>query len=192
MKTLNRTLLTLAVLATFTAGAISETMSKSEFQNQKMKIEANFKAEKEACKPLAGAAHSTCLVKAKGVEKTAKAELEVSYKPGAKSNYTASMAKAEVAYDIALEACDEKTANAKDVCVKEAKAAQIAAKADAKVQLKSVEANATAAEIKSDARSVASEDKNNALYVVAKEKCDKFSSDAKTTCLDQAKKTYAK
>jgi hypothetical protein len=192
MTNLKHTLIALAALATFTVSASAQGMSKAEHATQKAKIETEFKAAKDACKPLAGQANSACLTKAKGVEKTAKAELEMQFKPNEKTRYNDSIAKAEVAYDNAREACNEKTDNAKDVCVKEAKAAETAAKADAKVQRTATKANAKATESKSSAKESAADDKNTAQYKVAMEKCDGFSGDAKTTCQDQAKKTYVK
>jgi hypothetical protein len=41
-------------------------------------------------------------------------------------------AKADAAYELAKEKCDDLSGNAKDVCQKDAKAAQASAKADAK------------------------------------------------------------
>ena len=43
-----------------------------------------------------------------------------------------SIAKAEAEYAVAKERCDDQAGNAKDVCVKEAKSAQTAAKANAR------------------------------------------------------------
>ena len=89
--------------------------------------------------------------------------------------------KAETAYDIAKEKCDDKAGNDKDVCVKEAKAVEIKAKADAKLN-KEV----------GDASKESVEDKTDAEYKVAKEKCDAMSGDAKSSCVDKAKAHYKK
>ncbi len=124
--------------------------------------------------------------------KPAKADLEASYKPSVSTRYKAHVAKADAAYDLAREHCNEKTANEKDVCVKEAKAVQTAALADAKVQQKTTEANIKATEKKIDANVTAMDDKNTANYKVAYEKCDSFAGAPKTTCQEQAKKTYGK
>ena len=59
------------------------------------------------------------------------AELDARYKPPQKADYSVTVAKAEAAYDIAKEKCADKAGNEKDVCVKEAKAAKVRAKADA-------------------------------------------------------------
>jgi len=192
MPTLKHTLLALAAMAVFASTASAQAISKSEYSTKKENIESEYKAARDACKPLAGQAKRACVTTAKGNEKTARAELEGAYKPGVETRYKRSIAKAEADYDNAREACNQKNGNARDVCIKEAKAAQTAAKADAKVQRTTTQANATANESKTDAKSSAAEDKNTAMYKVALEKCDGFSGAAKTTCQDEAKKAYAK
>ena len=88
---------------------------------------------------------------------------------------------AEADYDVAKQRCDAKTGNEKDVCVKEAKAAQVKAKADAK-----------AGEKTASARKDASEDKRDADYKVAIEKCDAFAGAVKDTCVRDAKVRFGK
>lgn len=138
-----------------------------------------------------------------GKDKIAKAELEASYKPTRKTRYQARVAKAEADYAVAKERCDDLAGNAKDVCVKEAKAAEIAAKADAKVQMKTSDANATtnykSADVRSkasnkaaDARKDAAADKLDAQYAVEKEKCDVYAGGAKDYCLGRAKARFGK
>lgn len=84
-------------------------------------------------------------------------------------------------YDAAMEQCDSRQGNDKDVCQEKAKAQRDSAKADAK-------ANKTTAE----ARHEAANDKRDAAYDVAKEKCDAMSGDAKDQCIAQAKTKYGK
>ena len=76
-------------------------------------------------------------------------------------------------------ACDAKSGNDKDVCIKEAKANLTKAKEDAKASRKSKDAMATA-----------SHEKSEANYAVAKEKCDAMSGDAKSKCVADAKARY--
>jgi hypothetical protein len=138
------------------------------------------------------------MAEAKGKENVAKAELEGSYKPTKKTRYNVSIAKAQADYSVAREKCDDKAGNDKDVCIKEAKAAQIAANADAKALLKTTDANQvardktaaarmTASEKRAAARQDAATDKRNAEYAVAKAKCDTFADDAKAACVKEAK-----
>lgn len=192
MKTLNKTLITLAIGLALSTGAMAQSMSKPDYTAGKDKISADFKTDKAACAPLAGNAKDICKAQAKGKEKVARAELEHSYKPSAKTLKQHRDAKANADLAVAKERCDDQTGNAKDVCVKEAKAAAVAAKADAKVQLKTSDANKDAKEKTSDARKDAAADKQDAQYKVAKEKCDALSGDAKDACLNRAKASFGK
>ena len=76
--------------------------------------------------------------------------------------------------------------------MKEAKSAEIAAKADAKAQMKTSDANATANEKSDDARKDATTDKLAAEYKVAKEKCDTYAGNAKDVCVNEAKVRFGK
>jgi len=143
------------------------------------------------------------MAEAKGKDNVALSELKARYEPSKKADYAVSVAKAEAAYAVANEKCDDQAGNEKDVCVKEVNAALVRGKADAQAQLKTSEANAKAREDSSDARMKANEegsearqdataDKRNADYKVAIEKCDDFSGDAKDQCVEHAKTKYGK
>lgn len=198
---INLLALTLAML--ISPYSMAEGISKDDYKAGKDKIAAEYKVAKSGCTSFSGNPKDICVAEAKGNEKIARAELEASYKPTAKTHYQARVARAEADYAVAKERCDDKAGNAKDICVKEAKAAEIAAKADAKAQMKSVDANATASDKSADARSKASEqvgdarkdataDKRDADYAVAKEKCDTYAGSAKDGCLKQAKADFGK
>ena len=192
-----------AIGLAFSAGAMAEAMTKSEYKTQKDNIAVEYKANKASCAPLAGNAKDICMVEAKGKERVAKAELENRYKPTEKTQYNSRIARAEADYAVAKEKCDDKAGNPKDVCVKEAAAAQTAAKANAKARMKTADAN-TAADEKSgeaylkagkastEANQAAAADKRDADYAVAKEKCDAFSGDAKDRCVTAAKARFGK
>ena len=131
------------------------------------------------------------------------ADLDASYKPTAKTRYQARVAKAEANHAVARERCDDMAGNAKDVCVKEAKAVETGAKADAKAQMKTSDANVTAHEKSADAygkadnqaadaRKEAAQDKLAAQYEVAKQQCDMYAGAAKDVCLDRAKTRVGK
>ena len=171
--------------------ADSKTMSRDAYKADKDKIEAQYKADKERCGSMSGNAKDVCQAEAKGKEKVAKAELEANYKNTDKARIDARTAKADADYDVAKEKCDDLSGNQKDVCVKEAKAAQTKAKADAKVARTTtttgtMKTSAKTAEVKKDA----AEDKREANYKVAKEKCDALSGDAKDKCVSEAKMKY--
>lgn len=180
MKSLHPHAITLAVaLLVVSTGALAQAISKPEYQVGKDKVAADYKVAKAACAALSGNPRDICVAQAKGQKKIGKADLEVRYEPTEKHRYKLAEAKAEATYSVARERCDDLAGNAKDVCIKEAKAAEVTAKADAKVTQKS-----------SDARIDANADKRQAQYRVEKEKCDALSGVPKTQCLDQAKMNF--
>lgn len=90
--------------------------------------------------------------------------------------------KIEAAYKVDKAKCDGMKDNAKDVCMKEAKATEKVGKAELEQQYKPSNRNM---------RKVA-EEKADTMYDVAKEKCDDQSGDAKNACQKQAKADHDK
>ena len=191
MKNFTRTALAAAIALCLPALSLAG-MTKAEHESAKKSIEVDYKAAKSACEPLAGNTKDVCVAQAKGQEKVARAELQATYKPSADSRYEARLARAQADFTVAKEKCDDKGGNAKDVCVKEAEAAQTAAKADAKAQMKTADASKDAGKKITAARADAASDKRDAEYAVEKEKCDALASSAKDTCIGAAKARYGK
>jgi len=209
MKNFNISAIVLALGLAFSAGAMAESMTKNQYKSHVKSIESEYKVDKAACDSFAGNAKDICVAEAKGKQSVAKAELEANYKPSVKARYDANVAKAEADYSVAIEKCDDKAGNDKDVCVKEAKAAKVHQIADAKTQMKSKnanaeaneksgdaqavaneksgDANAKAAETKADARKDATIVKRDADYAVAKEKCAALAGSVKDKCISDAK-----
>jgi len=185
VNTLNA--IALAVSLTFSAGAMAQSLSKSDYEAGKDKIAAEYKLTKSGCASLSGNPSDICMAGARGNEKVAMAELEAGYKSTPETRYQARVARAEADYGVSKERCDDRAGNAKDVCVKEAKSAETAAKADAKAQMKTADANATANEKSAYARKDATTAKLDAQYKVAKEKCDSYAGNAKDVCVNEAK-----
>lgn len=143
-----------AVLSCAFAGQ-AMALTKEEYKTQDDRISADYKAAREKCNTLKANAKDICVAEAKGAEKVAKAELEAQYKPSPRNDEKLTVAKADAAYDVAKEKCDDLTpsaspapatpgagagaaanasaASAKDVCIKDAKAAHTKVKEDAKV-----------------------------------------------------------
>ncbi len=203
MNKFNIGAIAVAVGFAFSAGAMAQSMSKDEYKAGRDGIAAQYKSAKANCNSFAGNVKDICRVEALGNEKIAKADLDFNYKPSDNTRYEARVVKAQADYAVAKERCDDKAGNAKDVCLKEAKAAMIAAKADAKTQMKVSGANKTANETSAaahekadeksdDARKDAAEQKRDADFSVAKEKCDVYSGDAKDLCVSEAKAQYGK
>ena len=175
-----KTSLIVAAMLLF-SGVQAQTIDRAEVKAHKASIAATYKADKAACASLAGNTKDICMEETKGREKVAKAELKyaASGKPADQTKVL--NAKAEVAYAIAKERCDDKAGNAKDVCVKEAKAIEIKALADAKMNKQIGEAKKDDMQAKKDAD-----------YKVAIEKCDALAGDAKSGCVSAAKAKFGK
>ncbi len=197
------TAIAVAIGLTFSAGVMSQTMSKNDYKAGMDSIAADYKSNKTSCESLSGNANDVCMAEVKGKERVAKANLEARNKNTNAARHDALIAKAEADYSVAKEKCDDQSGNAKDVCLKEAKAAEIAAKADAKSRMKTSKANEKAdeesAEVRKDAREAsadarqdAASDKSDANYSVAKEKCDALAGGAKDSCMNEAKVRYGK
>ncbi|MDO9312954.1 MAG: hypothetical protein Q7T97_00220 [Burkholderiaceae bacterium] len=176
-----KTTLVIASLLALPLLAQANPMAQADYKATKSRISADHKADKIACGSLAGNAKDICHEEADGKEKVALAELEYSY-TGKPADHTKLMeAKAEAAYGVAKEKCDDLAGNPKDVCVKEAKAIETKALADAKMNKKIGEAQTDASQAKIDAD-----------YKVAAEKCDALAGDAKAGCVSAAKARFGK
>ncbi|HSI47244.1 MAG TPA: hypothetical protein VLA61_03160 [Ideonella sp.] len=177
-KLLNKSLVAIAALCCFGA-AQANNFSKSAYDGARKDIETTYKAEKDSCDKQTGNAKDICVEQAKANEKVAKARLEFNYTGKPTDEARLAEAQSDGRYEVAKEKCDDLAGNAKDVCVKEAKAAHDSAKADLKAHKKIVNAEQDALDTKMTAE-----------YKVAKEKCDGLSGDAKDTCVASAKARY--
>ena len=161
--------------------AYAANISKADYTAGKARISASYKADRAACDAQSGNAKDVCVQEAKAKEKVARAELEYSHTGKTTDRNKVLVARAESAYAVAKERCDDLSGNAKDGCVKEAKAVEIKALADAKL----------GKEI-GDAKQDAASEKLDADYKVAVEKCDALAGDAKNNCVAAAKARFGK
>lgn len=176
---LSASLVAAALLALPAAQAA--TMTKGDYKAGKTRISADVKADKAACKAQAGNAKDICVQEAKARESVSRAELEYGYTGKADDRNKVLVAKAESAYAVAKQRCDDQAGNAKSVCVKQAKADEVSALADAKL----------GREIGA-ARKDAATDKRDAEYDLAAQKCDAWAGDAKANCITAAKAQFGK
>lgn len=174
-----------------TAGWAGE-MSKAEFAADNAQIALEYKAAKDGCKSLSGNPAEVCMLEAQRRSTTAQADLRALYQPSVKNRYKASVSRAEAEHAVARKMCDDAAGNVKDVCVKEAKSIEIAAKANAKARMKISDANSAAVKASSAARRDAEADKRDAEFDVAKQKCDVYAGEAKVHCMDEAKAVFGK
>lgn len=134
MKTFhpNRWLALLGCSAVLAVAQAASPMSKEEAAAEKARIEADYKAQRANCDTLGGNAKDICMEEAKGKEKVAKAELDYRRDANARNADKVAEARADAAYSVAKERCDDLSGDQKDVCQKEARATKAKAEADAK------------------------------------------------------------
>ena len=190
MNKLKLTALSAAIALAMSASAMGDGISEAQYRSAGQSISARHISDQTTCEALAGNRKDVCNAEAIGRANVAKAELELSYGDSDKHRYDVRIAKADAAYTIANEKCDDLAGNAQDVCRKEAQSAQVAAKAEAERAQTTAAANATASEATTAADKQAAMEKRNAAYAVAKEKCDSLANDAKVTCILEAKARY--
>ena len=101
--------------------------------------------------------------------------------PMTKADYSAAKTRISTDYKANTKACETQAGNAKEVCVKEAKAVEVKALTDAKTSKEVREVVKDGADAKRDAN-----------YKVAAEKCEALAGDAKAGCMDAAKQKFGK
>jgi hypothetical protein len=97
--------------------AYAANISKADYTAGKARISAGYRADRAACDGQSGNAKDVCVQEAKAKEKVALAELEYSHTGKPADRQKVLVARAESAYAIAKERCDDVAGNAKDVCV---------------------------------------------------------------------------
>lgn len=134
MNSCNMSLSTALLCLAISGSAVAQTPSKTEYKAAKEAISTQYKADKTACSSMSGNAKDICIEEAKGRESVAKAELEAKFNPTDKTRYEVLVAKADAAYEVAKEKCDDLAGDAMSACNKEAKSTHAAALAEAKDQ----------------------------------------------------------
>ena len=100
----------------------SAGISGDQYKQEKDRIEADAKAAKESCKSMKDNAKDICEAEAKGKEKLAKKELDYKKNPNDKNAQDVEKMKAEVAYEVAKEKCEDMKGADLAKCKKDAKA----------------------------------------------------------------------
>jgi len=161
------------------AGPAWSAADPASYKQAKHTADETYKSAKKACDSMSGNAKDICVAEATAARDKSKAQAEASYKGTPKAHLDARVTAAKADYKVAVERCDDKSGNDKDVCVKEAKAARDKVIADAKASRETTEA-----------RQDSTHAKQAADYKVAAEKCDALSGAAKDACIARAKSTY--
>lgn len=167
-------------------------ISKDAYDSAVKNAEAQYKMDKEACNSRGGNAKDICLEQAKGKEAIAKADAEAAYKNTPAAREDARVARAEATYNIAKQRCQDLQGNAKDVCLKDANAQLVAAKADAKVDRVATDTQQESDKKVAAARQEAAADRRDADYKAALERCDSLNGPAKDTCISDTKRRFGK
>ena len=141
----------------------------------------DYRVARARCSSLSGNPEDVCIAEAKAARIHVESGAKAQYKNTLGARTDAREAIADADYDVDKLRCSSQTGNAKDVCIKEAKANLIAAVADAKADKKIIEA-------RSDARDV----KQTADYKVALEKCDGLAGPTKDACVQAARYQFNK
>jgi len=167
-------------------------ISKDAYDTVVKNADMQYKTDKDACASRSGNAKDICVAEAKGRNDIARAEAAVAYEDTPATRENLRVARARATHDVALEKCDDLAGNPKEVCIKEAKAALVRAKADARVDRVAGDVRTGATPRVRDVAKEAEAEKRDADFRVAIEKCDAFAGPAKEACVGNAKLQYGK
>jgi hypothetical protein len=161
-------------------------ITKDAYDTAVKNAEMQYKMDKDGCASRSGNAEGHLPREASGKEMIAKANAEAAYKATPKAREDARVARAEATHNVAKEKCDDLSGNAKDVCVKEADAALVKAKADAKVDRVAADTQQESAMKQADARKQAVENKPRCRLQGSPSRCATHrAGPAKNTCSQQ-------
>jgi hypothetical protein len=152
----------LALIAGLIPGgaARSEGMTRSQYEAGAQRIEAEHAAVRASCDRQAASTVGLCIASALNARNVARAELLLALEPSSAHEHGVRVARAQAAYDLALQRCDDRTATGGG-CAQEARAGR--ARALAAARAAAIEANAAANEQAFDARARATAARAGAL-----------------------------
>lgn len=117
-----KTVTAIALCAASAFASAQTTMTKAEYDAAKDRIEMDNKNARKSCDAMKDNAKDVCQAEAKGKEKVEKAELEHKYKATLGNARKLEEVKADTAYDLAKEKCEDQAGDAQKVCKADAKA----------------------------------------------------------------------
>jgi len=157
MKSVKFLLLSTVLLGFGFASSGALALSKAEHKIETDRIQAEYKAAREQCGSFSGQAKNVCIEEAKAVDTKARAKAEADYRQTPKATKVMRDAYADADYRLARVKCNALSGNLKDVCIRQASAVQVKAKADARVAEVAAQANAQAAQASAKAEAMAAE-----------------------------------
>jgi hypothetical protein len=117
--------------------AFAERMSKDAYKSEKNRISADYKADRKACRSMKANAGDVCMAEARAKKKIALADAEAAFQDTERARTKAQIVRAQEAYDVAKEKCDDQAGAARHQCRKDAEAAMTRAKGEAQTNRKS-------------------------------------------------------
>jgi hypothetical protein len=126
-----------------------------------------------------GGARAICLAQAKAMHKKATAEAVAHWRNTVQARTDARIAAADADHDVAGVRCKAGPRQARDACMREARAERLAATADARSDLRVTES-----------RNRDKEARKKAYYRTARERCDALAGAAKEACMTLARAQY--
>lgn len=175
------------------AASTGMAMDKEGVAAAKVQISADYKAQYKHCTTLAANARDVCVKEAVGRKKIALADLQARFAPSDSTQYRANVVRADVAYTVNQEKCNDRPGHARKVCQKDAKALHVRALEDAKIaRIEAQMVNAPAARITAvdAARKKAAVERRAIDYEAALERCKAVADDARPQCLEDARRVY--
>jgi hypothetical protein len=174
VKTFFSFIIALGTCLVFETASLAQAMSEINFKASQERIGAIAKATKVTCAALTGNTRDICIVQTNGRARIDRAELDAIYKPSARTHYLALTTRADADFSLSNTRCNERSADIRETCRKEAMSQKSAARASAKTKFKQI--NAHAAEL----------DRHNVRFAFAKDMCDRYSDTDKDACMNQA------
>jgi len=183
MKTAHLLLLIGITLASVGPAIAQQTApdAKELYQRTMDGAEAAFDTARMRCDSVAGIPHEICVAEARANRVRIEEEAQAAYRNTLSAYTGARMRIASAYYDRDKARCGALTGNDREVCLQQAKAYLVAARADARADRKTVEARLDARDEKIDAE-----------YRVALQRCDAFAGAVKDQCVGTARTSYGK
>lgn len=101
---------------------ITQRMARKQYQYLGKGIDIIYKEIKAGCESFVGDARNVCFAEAESTNNVVRAALDAHYKTPFKIQYATQILKADTDFSQAMEHCEELSGDAKDYCVRDARA----------------------------------------------------------------------
>jgi len=109
-------------------------LTEARYEAAQAAIDRQFEADRKACERARRSARDVCHAQAKGRQKAEHARLDARYRPSPDTVEAAKFAIADANFEVAKAKCDALKGRAESRCMREAKAARVAARRQARVE----------------------------------------------------------